>query len=46
MPEVITTVKKITRGGNALNLSITKEAEALGLDRGDWVEITIKKAGE
>lgn len=39
----ITTTKKITRGGNALQLSITKEAEALGVGQGDIVEIVIRR---
>lgn len=42
--ESVDCIKKITRGGNSLNVSITKEAEALGIGQGDYVKITIKRA--
>lgn len=38
----ITATKKIMTCGNSLVVNITKEAEALDVERGDFVEITVK----
>lgn len=35
--------RKIGRAGNSLIVSITKEAQMMGLDRGDLVKITLEK---
>lgn len=40
----VTAVKTIAANGNGLMVSITKEARMLGLDRGDTVEIVIRRA--
>ncbi len=35
--------RKIGRAGNSLTVSITKEAQMLGLDQGDLVKITLER---
>lgn len=42
----ITATKKIMTCGNSLVVNITKEAEALEVDRGDYVEVSIKKPSQ
>lgn len=39
----ITTTKPITRQGNCLAINVSRECKMLGIDRGDIVEVTIKK---
>lgn len=39
----ITATKKTMMCGHSLVVNITKEAEALEIGRGDFVEITVKK---
>lgn len=39
----ITAAKRITVHGNSLVVKVTAEVKALGLDRNDWVEVTIRK---
>ena len=39
----ITTTKKIMTCGHSVVINITKEAEALGVQRGDYIEVTLKK---
>lgn len=41
---VITATKRVKRSGNSLMVSITDEANILGVDIGDIVEITIRRA--
>ena len=41
-----TATKKIMTCGNSLVINITKEAEALEVYRGDFVEVTIKKPAQ
>ncbi len=38
----ITTTKKIILCGTSLTVNVTKEAQALGLERGEFVEVTLK----
>lgn len=38
----ITTVKKVTTSGHSVVINITKEAEALEVERGDYLEVTLK----
>lgn len=38
-----TTVKRITNQGNSLTLVVTKECALVGLNRGDTVEVTVRK---
>ena len=40
----IKTTKIIGQCGTSLTINVTKESRALNLDRGDYVEITIKPA--
>lgn len=42
-PEEITCTKTVAANGNGLMVSITKEARILGVDRGDVVEIVIRR---
>ena len=44
--EQITATKKTMMCGHSLVINITKEAEALEVDRGDFVEVTIKKPSQ
>ena len=39
----ITTTKKLTQSGGSLVINVTKEAQALDLKRGDYVEVSVKK---
>ena len=43
MTEEITTTKMITKNGTSLTINITKEIKQLELDRGDLIEVTIRK---
>lgn len=43
MVSEITATKQINVQGTSLVIFITKEAEGLGLKKGDWVEISIRK---
>lgn len=38
----ITTTKKIILCGTSWTVNVTKEAQALGLQRGEFVEVTLK----
>lgn len=42
----ITTTKKLTQSGGSLVINVTKEAQALDLKRGDYVEVSVKKPKE
>lgn len=42
-PTETTSIKAIAANGNGLMVSVTREARLLGLDRGDMVEITIRR---
>ena len=46
MVSEITATKQINVQGTSLVIFITKEAEGLGLKKGDWVEFSIRKKGE
>ncbi|MDO5853475.1 MAG: hypothetical protein Q4Q62_05380, partial [Thermoplasmata archaeon] len=39
----VTTIAKISSGGSSLQLNLTRELKALGLDRGDRVEVTLRR---
>lgn len=43
MNGALTTTKMITKNGTSLTINITKEIKQLGLDRGDYIEVTIRK---
>lgn len=43
LPMEVTATKKISPNGTGLAVLITKEARMLGLDRGDLVEITLRR---
>lgn len=43
-PRELTHKKQIMRNGNALTIVITPEARELGLQRGDMVIVTIRRA--
>lgn len=38
----ITTTKRIAKSGNSYSINITKEADALKLKQGDYVEVTMR----
>lgn len=38
----VPTVKKLTMCGDSLVINVTKEVKALGLNRGDYVTVTIQ----
>lgn len=40
--EEVKATKKLTQSGGSLVINVTKEAQALGLFRGDLVDITVK----
>ena len=42
----ITTTKKIILCGTSLTVNVTKEAQAIGASRGDYVEVTIRNPQE
>lgn len=39
----IKATKKLTQSGDSLVINVTKEAQALDLKRGDYVEVSVKK---
>lgn len=39
----LTTTKMITKNGTSLTINITKEIKQLGLERGDYIEVTIRR---
>lgn len=39
----LTTTKMVTKNGTSLTINITKEIKQLGLERGDFIEVTIRK---
>lgn len=39
----IKATKKLTQSGGSLVINVTKEAQALDLKRGDYVEVSVKK---
>ena len=39
----LTTIKKLTQSGGSLVINVTKEAQALGAQRGEYVEVSLKK---
>lgn len=43
MPSCVIATKMISKNGCSLTINITKEVKQLGLDRGDFIEVTIKK---
>lgn len=40
----ITATKRLTQSGGSLVINVTKEAQAMGLSRGDYIEILVKPA--
>lgn len=42
----VTTTKKVVQQGNSLCVNVTKECDLIGAERGDLVEVTIKKADD
>lgn len=43
LPTEVTTTAEVTARGNSLGLSITRQLRQIGADRGDLVEITLRK---
>ena len=39
----IKATKKLTQSGGSLVINVTKEARALGAQRGEYVEVSLKK---
>lgn len=39
----IKATKKLTQSGGSLVINVTKEAQALGAQRGEFVEVSLKK---
>lgn len=46
MANVLTVTKTIRTSGSSLSLYMTKELKILGLNKGDAVEVTIKRIKE
>ena len=42
--QIITVVKKVTKNGHSLTVNLTREMRLIGLERGDDVVITLKRA--
>ena len=43
MSEPQVAYKKIMLNGTSLTIAVTSEAKALGLDRGDYVKVTLER---